>query len=120
MPSASRAPRCTTPRPTAPKVSKLEGKGLPGADVFLPGRQRVGQLQSLVMLVERLRCLVGLNCPGDETSLGPGKSARTSQGILIIKTAFARHVPNRGLPEAKDKTRAGRPSQSLLDRVKVE
>lgn len=95
MPTASRPLRCTTPRPTAPKVSILEGKGLPGVDVFLPRKPRVGQLQSLVRLMERLECLVGLNCPGDETSLGPGKSARTSQGILIIDTALARHVPNR-------------------------
>lgn len=95
MPTASRAFRCTTHGPTAPKVSILEGKGLPGVDVFLSGKQRVGQLQSPARLVERLECLVGLNCPGDETSLGPGKSARTSQGILIIVTALARHVPNR-------------------------
>lgn len=38
MPSASRAPRCTTPRPTAPKVNILEGKGLPGFEAFLPGK----------------------------------------------------------------------------------
>lgn len=95
MPTASSALRCTIPRPIAPKVSILEGRGLPAVDVFLPGKQRLGRLQSPVRLVERLECLVGLNCPGDETSLGPGKSARTSQGILIIVTALARHVPNR-------------------------
>lgn len=48
MPTASRASRCTTPRPIAPKVRNLEVKGLPGVDVFLPGKQLVGQLQSPV------------------------------------------------------------------------
>lgn len=71
-------------------------------------------------LVRRLEVLVGLDCPDDETSCGRGKSAQTSQGILTIKTTFVKHIPNRLLPEAKDKTRAGRPSQSLLDRGKVE
>lgn len=36
MPTASRAFRCTTHGPIAPKVSILEGQGLPGVDVFPP------------------------------------------------------------------------------------
>lgn len=67
--------------PDCAEGEHTESKGLAGSDLVLPSGQHVGQLQSLVRLVGRLECLVGLNCPGDETSLGPGKSARTSQGI---------------------------------------
>lgn len=83
------------PCPIAPKVCTLEGVGLPGVTYFSQTDGRVDRPQIVGEVGADTGCLVGLNSPGDETSSGPRKSARTSQDILIIKTVLARHVPNR-------------------------